>query len=319
MKKKQRYRQYCEKYRELPIFFYDWYLDAVCGPEHWNVALVTNQSQEVLGVWPYAVQRLPGGFKSSRQPFLAPFLGIWLAYPKDLTNAQSRMHFENKVLAELIQQIPQFVYLKHNFLPEFNNWLPLYWEGFRQTSFYTYQIQLHKAIEQIEQNVHRNKRRQIRQASQHYSIEVSDDLSSLYELNRQAFGKKNRRIPYSFDHLQKLDAALVQRNARTILLAKDQNKQVQAGAYLLHHHQKVYYLLGGTNPSAPHSPMSLVFWEAIKRSKDSATIFDFEGSMDKGIERVFRSFGGEATPFHVISKTANRFVDLAYLLWKGNI
>ena len=314
---KQKYRQYCKENSQLPIFFYDWYLDAVCGPDHWEVALVINQNQDFLGIWPYVVQPLIGGMKTSRQPTLAPFLGIWLFYPPDLSSTRSRMRFENKVVANLVQQIPNFIYLKHNFTPAFDNWLPLYWEGFRQSSHYTYQLSLHHSIEEIEQKISRNKRRQIRKAKLHYSIIESDDLEALYQLNRQAFHKKNRRQPYAFETLQRLDKALLKHGSRKILLSHDQQNKVHAGAYLVHHQQKVYYLLGGTDTSAAYYPMSLVFWEAIKWSKTCSSIFDFEGSMDKGIERVFRSFGGEPRPFHIISKTSNRFVDIAYQLWKG--
>jgi hypothetical protein len=40
MANKQKYRKFCKKEKNIPVFSKDWWLDAVCGEENWDVAIV---------------------------------------------------------------------------------------------------------------------------------------------------------------------------------------------------------------------------------------------------------------------------------------
>ena len=51
---------------------------------------------------------------------------------------------------------------------------------------------------------------------------------------------------------------------------------------------------------------SLCMWEAIAHATSVTTRFDFEGSMIESIERFFRGFGAEQTPYFHITKTPSR-------------
>jgi hypothetical protein len=66
--------------------------------------------------------------------------------------------------------------------------------------------------------------------------------------------------------------------------------------------RRAHYLAGGTQKtSAAAGPLSL--WEAIKESKKrGAKEFDFLGSSVPAIERYFRAFGGELTPYFRIRR-----------------
>lgn len=69
--------------------------------------------------------------------------------------------------------------------------------------------------------------------------------------------------------------------------------------------QKAYYLAGGTTKTATQ-PGALVLWAAILESKKRGVrYFDFCGSSNPSIEKFFRGFGGELTPyFRIISVNA---------------
>ncbi|MBE7441610.1 MAG: hypothetical protein HS119_04060 [Flavobacteriales bacterium] len=56
--------------------------------------------------------------------------------------------------------------------------------------------------------------------------------------------------------------------------------------------------------------MSLLLWEAIKRSKNKTKSFNFEGSMIESIERYFRAFGGKQTPYFEITKRTSKVLKL---------
>ena len=59
-----------------------------------------------------------------------------------------------------------------------------------------------------------------------------------------------------------------------------------------------------------------LIWELIKYLSDKTVSYDFEGSMDEGIEYFYRSFGGEQTPFFQVVKYRNRLYEL---LLKGRL
>ena len=72
-----------------------------------------------------------------------------------------------------------------------------------------------------------------------------------------------------------------------------------------------YYLHGVTTTKFKTSgSMSLLLWEAIKKSAKKTTAFNFEGSMVESIERYFRAFGGIQTSYFQISKTNSKVLKL---------
>lgn len=317
MTDKEIYRNYCKTNLNLPIFFYDWWLDIACGENNWNVAISFDKEGKIRAVWPYFFEKVLG-FKISRHPQLTPFLGIHIDYPSDMQRQSTKSGFERNVMYQLVKKMPSFYYFRQNFMPEFDNWLPLFWKKYHQTSHYTYILPLNQDIEDIYFNIEYKRRRQIKKAGQHHKVIESDDIKAIYDLNQMSYKRKELKAPYDFDTLQKLDVALAKRAARKIYLCLDKQGNVLAGAYIVKDAKKAYYLLGGVNlKHKGHYPMSLVFWQVIKDMKEQVEYLDFEGSMARKIETVLREYGGTRTSFDIISKTRNRFVDMAYLIIKG--
>jgi hypothetical protein len=62
--------------------------------------------------------------------------------------------------------------------------------------------------------------------------------------------------------------------------------------------------LGAVREEAKQSNLSpLLLWEGIQLASNyKCHTFDFEGSMIPGVERFFRSFGGEPVVYNNISK-----------------
>jgi hypothetical protein len=64
-----------------------------------------------------------------------------------------------------------------------------------------------------------------------------------------------------------------------------------------------YYLLAGADPDLRTSgASSLLAWEAIVRARDHTDVFDFHGSMLQPVERFFRAFGAQQTPYLSVTR-----------------
>jgi lipid II:glycine glycyltransferase (peptidoglycan interpeptide bridge formation enzyme) len=89
------------------------------------------------------------------------------------------------------------------------------------------------------------------------------------------------------------------------------DKTVQAIVWQVWDANSSYYFMGGQNPEASgFKAMTLLLWHAIKEAKQRGhKTFDLEGSMDEGVERFFRSFGGKRALYVILQKNES-------LLWK---
>ena len=301
----------------LPIFFQPWWLEVVSGNNHWEICTSKNKDNQIEGVLAYCWR--PFLFsKLIQMPPLTPYLGVWLNYPDNLEKTTSKLSFEKRVLTNLADKVPDCIYYAQNFMPEIENWLPLYWKGFKQTTRYTFQINNIQQPETVFKNFHSKVRNRIRQfGKSDLEVTESNQPEDIFEISTKVFERQGQKIPYSFDFFQKLDQELVKRNARQILLVKNQKNKAIAGGYFIWDNNKAYYLAGGYDHQAcNHSILTSVIWEGIKKMSQKVNTFDFEGSMIPEIEHFFRSFGGELTPYFKVSRTPNKWLEAISILFK---
>ena len=97
-----------------------------------------------------------------------------------------------------------------------------------------------------------------------------------------------------------------------MFFAVDSGGQLHAAIYIVYDQKAAFYLFGGGDPNLRHSNgHALVLWEAIKFASTVSRSFDFEGSMHKNIEPVFRGFGAVQKPYMEITK-GSPFLNLAF-------
>ena len=72
MTDKEKYRRLCAQESDIPIFSRDWWLDTVCGQDHWDVILVEKIDKIIASMPLYRVKRL--GFQVLAMPALTQFL-----------------------------------------------------------------------------------------------------------------------------------------------------------------------------------------------------------------------------------------------------
>jgi len=290
MSYKETYRSYSDL-KILPIFYQPWWLDQVCGKDKWNVVLVENENG-INGILPYYEKRS----KFFTMPELTPYLGPFLLYPEQ-QNYYNQLKYEKDVMKKLIDQLPSFNYFSMRFPIFVRNWLPFYWEGFQETTRYTYVLKLNQDIEKLFSQLKENVRRNVKKAQKYLSVvDGWEDITYFHELLNN-----NLNVKYSSAFLREAVKHSYQEDSGKLLAVKDDTGQLYCAMFMVWDENYAYYLLGARDPKIKDArAMSLLMWEAIKFAKGKTNNFDFEGSMIKPIERFFRSFGTKQHPyFHV--------------------
>lgn len=306
---KQLYRDFVRSEPGLPLFSRDWWLDAVAGADGWDVVLAT-RSGEVAAAMPYRLGRR-FGFRWLSQPRLTPVLGPWIR-PSSAKSAVALAQ-EKDLMEELIAALPRFDYFTQNWHPSRSNWLPFHWQGFSQTTRYTYVLNDLGDEERLWSGLEKSVRTTIRKTQNRYNLRVRRDLGLdvFLELNRKTYGRQGLQPPYDDAVVRRLDAVCRERKCREILIAVDGEGRPHAGEYMVWDENSAYALMGGADPELRHSGATcLCLWEAISQASRVTQSYDFCGSMIEGVERQFRAFGAQQRPYFRITKASNALLRL---------
>lgn len=307
---KETYREFCQHEPHMPIFLKDWWLDAVCIEGPWDAAIFQEGGQ-IKGVMPY--YRIKGrlGHIYLTMPHLTQFLGPWLCFPAQ-QKYTARLSFEKNTLAALIAQLPPFDFFGQNFHFSVTNFLPFYWQGFQQSSGYTYILDDLTQPDALLAGFRSNIRGEIRKAEKQLTITVDNDIEKFYHMVCKTYERQKLTFPLSLSFLKGIDEACATHQCRRISFALDQRQQIHGALYMVWDQQSAYHLISGADPQLRTSgATSLLMWEAMGFASTVTRTFDFEGSMIQPIERFFSSFGAVQKPYLSLSKVNSR-----YIRWK---
>lgn len=246
---------------------------------------------------------VPASGIASMPPFTQA-MGPWFATEAADTKYATALGRRQAICADFILKLRPYTVFMQNFHHSFVDWLPFYWEGFRQTTRYTYILGDISDAGKLWAAMSANIRRNINRARCRNKISVRRGLSA-EDLSRMAamtFGRQNLKLKHAH-LLEALVAASRQRGRGDIWGGYDDEGRLHAAAFVVWHGDTAYYIAGGSDPALRESGAhSLTLWEAIRAVAAHSRSFDFEGSMLPGVERVFREFGAVQTPYFCISK-----------------
>ncbi|RYD57537.1 MAG: GNAT family N-acetyltransferase [Sphingobacteriales bacterium] len=289
------------------MFAQHWWLDAVCPG--WSAA-IAQKGDQVTGIWPYAPQQRMG-ISLLRNAKLTPYMGPVVFYPADMKEANRDSH-EHDVIADLAGQLPA-TKVWHVSLHPGNRQAGLYRaKGLRNEVQQTFLIDLAGDEASLFANFKESLRRNIRAAEKEFTI--SDDVSclpQLYSYQQQTLSNKGVGQPYTLADVQRLMDACKAHNSAALWVAR-KGSEVAAIVWNVWDQERSYYYMGAQKPGGDsYRAMSALLWHAIKQAKARGnTIFDLEGSMDPGVERFFRGFGGRRELYIVLKKSDS-------LLWNA--
>lgn len=302
MSNRQQYQKFCESAADLPVFMQWWYLDAVCaGGGEWD-AVVIEKGDRAVAALPYFLKK-KWWWQHVAMPPLAKMLGAYLL--PEFRTTRHEIEIYRKIIAELPPRLAAF---EQDCNYHFQNWLPFFWKGFRQTTRYSYSLEIND-LKQVFENFYPDYRNQkIPKAAAATVVEVvlpeqpsGVFLEEFFRVHSLSFSRQDLPSPVSFDFLERLDSALVAHRSRAIFFAKDRSTgETHSVAYLIWDSEQAWYLLAGDDPSLRGSGAGILLaWEAIQFSHNILNLkhFDFAGSMVEGIERVRRQFGAVPRPY----------------------
>jgi len=294
---RQTYRELCDRESGFSLFQQAWWLDAV-SENKWDAFFVEEDGQIVGANAYHRLSKL--GYTFSKMPMLTQHIGPWIS-PK-VARDSDRMN----ILRSLARQIRSVDWWTQNWSTAHTNWLPFYWEGFRQTTRYTYRITDLRNIEYVWSQLSKSKRRDIRRAkSGDFGITFDSEPqpNDFLDLTWGTFARQNMEPPYSRDFLSRLLRASEDRGQSRIIIARDKDGNAHAAALAVWDHETLYYLVGGSDPQFRNSQAgSMCIWEIIRLAASQGLAFDFEGSMIEPIEKYFRGFGAQRVPYYTISR-----------------
>ncbi|MBS1604115.1 MAG: GNAT family N-acetyltransferase [Bacteroidetes bacterium] len=298
--KKEEYRKYLSANDSLPIYLQDWYLDLVCGKDNWNVVLAY-KNNEVVAFLPYYLKK-NRFFSWIAMPPLSKLHG---PYIKEGFNSMRHHH---ALIDELLDQLPDIAFYQQACGYDFRNWLPYLWRGYVQVTLYSYVFN-DLNLENILAGMESDYRRRIKKAERELMVRHDLPYKLFYETLIKTYERQKLPVPFDPVFLEKYYQDLKARSLAELFFVLDQENNVQSVAMLIWDKHCSYYLLEGTDPFAKDKNAgTYIKWLAIKYTKEILGLnrFDFEGSISRRIEKIYREFGASAEPYYVIKKYNSR-------------
>lgn len=306
MNKKEKYKLLCQD-NPIPLFSQWHWLDSVCGENNWDVIIIENDN-EVLATMPYSITLDDDKNEIIQKIPLTQNNGIYIFYRKNLQKYEKKISFEMKIIDLVIDEVEKLSVKKYRqyYHYNFTNWLPFYWRGYKQTTRYTYVIDQNISLEEIYENFDGKVRTAIKKAEKHLAVREGLDYRDFYKLLEETYFRQDMKVPFDLTLLERIYKNLEKRNLLKILYAIDSQGNIHSAVLLAEDEEAIYYLMSGTNNDFRNSEgLTLLIYQGIILANTKNKKFDFEGSMKKNIELLFRRFGAEQKPYFDISKEYN--------------
>ncbi|MFM9985266.1 MAG: hypothetical protein ACKVOK_08555 [Flavobacteriales bacterium] len=273
------------------------YLSAVYG--QWS-SIITEENGNWIAVLPFAIRKKYFFVYSFSPPF-TQYLGM--LFSKSGQTGRKEIEWKRSAIQNTIDVLPRELKLfNHNFSPVCDYLGPFYWSGYRVQVFQSFVLRLADTEQEVynlfSSGIQESIAKSIRRG---HTIIESDNLKPLIRLLRL----NNLINPANETILRNLWKYISTTNQGFILYAKDHDGNEVSGGLFLIDKDRVIFLSTATDPSSRSSGVHpQLVWEGIKRARNlqGVLLFDFEGSMIKGVDNYFNKFGAEPIFYFNVSR-----------------
>lgn len=283
------------------LFCKSWWLRAAFAA-NFEVLVARRAGAIVAGIpLPYAIS---GRRRRFIRPPMTTSMGVLLSpNPTNALRYEQQLSSEMNLLNGLVAAIPDNDGFRVAFHPTFSNWLPFYWQGYQQTTFYTYVFEDISDIDKIVRGMNHSKRKNLKKAERLVRAEREMDTESFYFHHKKTLKQEGNVISYKLSYLKRIVEAARENAGVEVLSAVDSAGIIHAAIVVIFDSVSAYYVASSIDPDLRRSgSTTFLILEAIKIVSVATNRFDFEGSMIPGVERSFRKFGARQTSHFVISK-----------------
>lgn len=304
MTDKEKYSEFC-KSTYVPIYSKPWWMDAVCGPENWDVWLYES-GEDILAAMPYYFERRRTYRYITKAPLTQTngLLFKEVSSRKLVAEAEMQERIINAA-CDYIQRLGVDVY-EQQYPPSFNNWQPFFWRHYTNMLRYTYIIPDTSDMEKVNGSISSKYRNKINKGQKLTQVCMNIDAKAFYLEHEKVYQRQGLSCPFSLEFWLRLQRACEERESGQMFCARDPEGNIHGLLFLVWDERFVYQLVGGYMPEYSSSQAyPALIHHGIKVAHEKGLAYDFEGSMIQRIAVAFRQFGGVPTPYYRIRKVFN--------------
>lgn len=267
-----------------------------------SVVGIYKDEHQLIGGF-YFLKTKKYGFTFLKLPPYTPHCGLF--FTSESKNRSSVNGFSKEIITEVCHYISNqnSALAVLAFPSTVIDMQPFIWEKYKVIPNYTYRIDLERSIEEITSHFDSKNRNVINKAIKE-EVQVSENqlskqqlfdffISSLSTTDANIYNEELKNIFHSFS-----DAS------NSFSMEARKNDNLLGVVFCVYDALNCYYLLGGVNKTSGIQGINnLLVQKSIEKAKAlKCKTFDFEGSMLKGVEKFFRSFGPELVPYYTVNK-----------------
>lgn len=298
MSNKERYTEWVAQQEYVPITMQPWWMDAVCAGKEWDVLFAEDPEGNILGAMPYLLRKR-AWYKYILMPQMSHIGGIWV---------NSATTADRWITAEVCRQIKEQLD-KMNLAYYYQQYLPgslcvdaMRALGFKAKERVTYRINDLSDLDKLIDSFSKNKKRQLQKALSLH-VERNMDAEAFYRFHKRCLEARNRKISYSREFFLVLERKARRMGQCEILSICNADGQPYAAAFLVWDRNYMYYLIPAFDGAFSDSGAgALLALESIKLAREKKVLFDFEGSMERGVAKHYKQFGSQPVTYFSVEK-----------------
>lgn len=310
MTNKELYIQWAKQQEELPIFLQPWWIDAVSAGKQWDVLLNFHPSsnpqdrkvEDIEAVMPYLYcKRL--WMRWIAMPQQTQIGGIWLTRNGGFDKHNKLIDLPS-IAEDFASQLKALnIHYYYQQFPIGSRMVePMQALHFKVRERVTYQIEDLHDLNALVNTFSKNKRRQLQKAVS-LNVDYSLTPEQFYNFHRLCMALQKKSISYSREFFLVLQRKSDRKQQSKIIALRNCDGELCAAAFVVWDKQRLYYLIPCYNPLYKESGASaLLVLEAIKLAREKGVIFDFEGSMHRGIAEHYKQFGSQKVKYYSVEK-----------------
>lgn len=283
----------------IPLFLQYWWWETVCRGKRWDV-LLCERDGKVRGAMPYIDGRRLC-LRHSLMPQLTMFTGPWLADKGD-----------KEAFDDLWRQFVsrRWVLCKGRLSLELTaaGLVPPQGLGLKSEMHYTYRFDPIRPLEELMPAASRLRRRDYRRLCGELSVDEAVSPQEFADLHTAYMERQGKRDLLEHSFIVHVCGEAVGRGNGMLVGARGADGRLHDALFVVFDSECAFMLMCARGADAPRNSMSFLIWKTIEIMATRTKVFDFEGSMEPGVEEYYRSFGPQKADMLQVSRCRIPFI-----------